>query len=453
MVTLLMIIPEADLEEKTRRLGYPSFSSIKKANLLAKNFMKTIPQNLTDMQKEELFIYPGIYFSEYMPGKPAVDPYIFSSAVKLNNFLLTTKQLYARNGIELNEKHFLDEATLCSILPPVDALNIRKVGTDANAEDIAREIPIPTIEAIENQMYFLFQYDSEKTTPRFDRNMKKRIQQVSNLAKIASNFPDILRGANLPIEAGGLEEAIKNLKNKKTLWDTIQADQVVRVVKPLIRAHAQLKGLRYTGEAWDFYDSMGHEITAAMEIAKNIEFHSHLLENQALSKENNISFVFGEYLYFDENVMKKDKTEKELYKRDPVSYLSEHIIEQDEAVGNLSKFAFSKAPFLGLENQLTSLGIPSGKATAMTEYLSTNILNRSIPADGKKFTSKKTMVKEISTEGDYFNSAASQFIGSITGKMPTPHSYNFYENSDLQANAIRVITYVAEMKNGRRDGN
>ncbi|MBT6689974.1 hypothetical protein HN903_04625 [archaeon] len=444
-------LPETSLERKTKSLGYPLYSSIKKADALAKKFHKAIPKNLKESDKDLLFLLPGIYFKEFARKKPQTDPYIFKSSVILNNLLLNTKELLRSNNLPFNEKSFLSDNLLCKNFPPsIMILEKRNSGIQAELGELALESPVPIIEAIENEFYFFFQYNSEKSTPGIEKLLQARTKKVSKLANIADKFPKILKGVGLRNEAASLKESLTNLKDSSLLYQALQSDQIAEEMSPLLKAHAELKKVKYSGNIWNFSDSMGHEITAAMDLAKSLEFYQHMLSNQELSDQENLAFSLDKNLYFIENALVETE-QKKSFQENQTDYLAQCILMQNEESTIIKELLFTKAPFSGLENMLTSFGIPSKKATAIKKYLSANSLNRSFAFDKDGFATRKEMIKEIYNEGERFTPAASQLVESVTGQKPSPFSYKFFTDETSSADAVRTITYAARLESGEQN--
>jgi hypothetical protein len=430
------------IDEKIESFNLPNYTAVEKANSLLETLLLNYPiKNLDDEQKNAYFIIPSLFIR----GN-SFDTNIYSAAALLGLLVFSVKNLYRKHNIDFDETKFLNDEELADVVPSSFILGVKELNTRADLEDLCLGVAIRFVECIENQFYFMRDYDSRKTNPNLEKEMKIKIQKIKDYAKIGVEVAEILRGFDLPGEAGEVAQTMAELTNSEKLWRYLQREDHYIYLNNLLKLHAHLGKVTYNNDVFSFFDLTGTEITAVIHLARGLNYYFHLASDFAIKNEERLVIPFGKDIYLAAGGCKISQ----YFKKDFSGTIAE-LIRSDERL--LDELILSKSPFNNLESRLHALGVPSQLAKEVSRYLSHNILQRSLshPQQGNSFN-KGEVYKELYFRGRHFASALYYFIHKLTGKKPHKMSYKFFSSDENLHNAdgITTMTYVAHLdKDGK----
>jgi len=444
-----------ELSELTKKLGFPEFGAVEKADSLVTKLMEKSGWDYIDPTDEEMdgmLLIPGYKYKGEGIGKleNPVDNYLFSATSILSAVLKLSKDLYRRNKIRFREHDFVEDKDLLLAIP--DNFPFKLKTTDPSTielGDMCLGAAERFVEAIETQFYLLENYDTRKTNPKQERYIRRKIGKIAQYAELGIEMADVLDGFGQRAEAGSLRNVMEKLKDRKSLFNSFQNNDDYPFYSELIKLHAQLNRLTLTEDAFEFYDSTGEEISLAMDIARvyNQVFHG----------------------VADTVIAKKDRSMKD---RLVVSNMGKlQMIESGSkeltsgwktnwaacianCVGNDKRLELAlktgRAPYDGLDLKLHALGIPYGISRKISNYLKFNIGGRTIPAVLEDIGKGKSLYKTLFSRHEDSVQALREIVRKVTGKTPNKVSYRFYNNEEntRTATSINPIAYVVRFCDG-----
>jgi len=430
-----------ELSVLTRKIEYPEYLSLEKADSLARKLIEESGINkvrmgkLDDKTKDKLFLIPG-----YQIEGRQIDNYLYSALSVLGATIWLTKDLYKRNGIKFPQSKFLSEVRLDDIIPNKLAMKLKscEVG-HVELGDLTLGVAERFLEAIETQFYHLHDYDSRKTNPRLEQDVERRVQKIARYATLGLETPAILKGFNRVPEAGSLEKVLKELKDTRKVSETVRREDQNQYLQNLLKVHAQLNGLNCNSH-YPFAESMGEDISIAMDIANTFYTAFHGAADQAIANKDRLLVPQKNFIYS----MQGGKEFRELWQDNWVGSITETMrrnVRLEEMLAN------AKSPFLYLDEKLHALGVPYQLSKAIAEGLSFGMIGRTDPEPDKKIRKGSNIYDQLDKEDSQFIEAVRELVRKTTGKEPNKVSYKFFEKENMTdvADAISPIVYVTKL--------
>ena len=464
------------LSRTTKDLGLPLFEGVWEADKLQKILWEKIPadivlgkngrKKLTHEQRVgHLFMPPT------MMQNPMIDNYLYQSFIATTFATISAKELYSQaqrsgNLLRFNSAEFQNEDKMISIFPDIkkeDMLDCYGVGKHSHLDDICKGIALPLIQGIEDSLFILNKYNLREATAKTDRFMTSHIRKIAEFAQLGQKTSRILNAFGLEIEAGAMKQVMNELVDINQMWRNLRRQRIHRTQNPLLSLHAQLNQLQLRkDDAYDFMGMRGYDIQKTMNLANETNLYIHTLENMKYSEGK--SFTFSKLGYILGSTIGEEVKEIE---KDFIGAL-QYFLEENKSVDE-NKLNNTFSFFLGLENRLTSLGIPQEIAIKLSHRLASNYLGTSgiISSDKTLPESEEEKARSITSSERYssllegpdaalYPQAIYQQLKKITGESPHDFSWrHFIENEDTRSSrGIAPIFYGIKIdKNWSRGYN
>jgi len=429
---------DRDLCDLTKRLNYPEYCAVEKADSLTRRLFDELGDrldNLDSRQKKELILAPGFDHDQ------DIDNYLYSALAILSTALLSTKVLYRKNDINIDESKFLPDSELEMLRSSSLESKIRgEENPFPEGSDLCLAVAERFIEAIETQFYYLKDYDIRRSTPRQERYAKGIIKNISRYASFGVDIASVLKGFNKPVQAGAMETVMVEFSSQSEMYRMFSIDNHYQYFGDLLKLHAHIRGMNISESPYIFSDMIGDEISVVMDLVK---IYGHAFNNisdfiisgkrRLLIPENNyVSFLERRKgLEDDWNSDWAECVSKEIARDERIEYVLEH----------------SRSFFLELDSKLNAFGIPAKLSKKISDYLFFHKGNRSDPFYKGPSLRGNRLYQELHSKGSNYVPALREMIERVTGKEPNPVTYKFFSQNETtdQALGIEQGIYVASL--------
>ncbi len=433
-----MRISDRYLTRKTEDLLLPSYSAFKKADTLLEELIDLTPvEDWEQIKIDQLFMVPGLY-----QDTSEVDSYLFSTSIALSLMVIATKELYRKSDLEFCEELFLDNSELESRLPTYKFLEIRGMGRDADLEDLCMAAAERIVEALETLFYGLENYNPDRASTRIEKKVRSIVGIIGVYAEYGLRIAEIIDGYGQSVLAGSLAVIMKKLMDGRRLYRYLQYEtHQAYCVNDLFKWHAQSKGLAFNDNVFAFAGMIGEEITVVANLAVIIKDYETIGSDLFLSDKKNLFVPLRKSYCVEDKRDKISMKTRKAWATNRVELLGESIMEEEDHILNMMVV---KSPCDGLSQKLHAFGIPYQTAKQVGDYLSFNLLDRSLSTAKIKPFDRISLYKELYGRGDNFAVALSEFIGRLVGKNPVDIVYKHFSGQEdaSVANGVGTIVYV-----------
>jgi len=420
---------EKKLRQQTLEMGYPDFKAFRLADRLFGVFLKNYYEDkIINKQRDE---------------KEEATLFLMGSALK------STKDLYLKNGVNINEDSFFKEEYLDSFPLEEDMREGCATLVDAttiDVKDLYISVAKNLCKKVEDDLNSIAWINPLKSNPRQMEFVKKRLKRVEENATYAKEIGRIISGYDAPERGGPLTASMQYLSDWKLLFNFFQRNEIYEPISKALQGHANLHNLRFNGSAYSFVENTGEEIENIMEIAEVFfrEFHA-ATGFVSSNKEKNVVFPGNSRVGF---YSQGDDVRKS-WRKNIAETVGGLMLEGANNLGDTIREI--KNPFNFLGSKLHSLGVPFELSENIVDYFSRQIAP-TLDSKNKRFT-KTRVHAEMHKEGCNYVDAVRELVRYNTGKTPNKIKFRYFDdgNSRDLANAIGPVIYIARNDDGKID--
>jgi hypothetical protein len=428
------------LDSITRRMQYPEFAAFQRADSLARRLIEKLKPHEIDPRNLDMFsFYPSFYFN-----REAHDVYMYDALVFLSAAMIATRDIYRKNGINFDERGFLDDAALISLIPKVMDIGLRTEEAKAmELGDLLVTGADSLIQGIETNFYLMHGYDPRKTNPILDRYMKRVIGHISRYAVVGIDLANVMKGYQRLHEAGSIESVMGLFTDRERMFRFLKDGNILVPYNHLLGLHASIHNLEFNEDVLSFSDMIGEEISTVIHLVQEYKRAFRVLSDLAISGKKRLVVPDDTLFIFAEG----NQATNEEWKKDWAECLCGRLSLDDQLKSALK---CRKSPFFNLDQKMHAFGIPYQVAKKVAEYVEFNVLERTIPVRTRTDMPLEDQYCAVYRPNGNFAAALQGLVERATGKRPNPIAYtSFSEDSGtLNASGIGAIVYVVKNKNG-----